>query len=127
MRALAQSEHSAEEFLRLTPIEEMLLVRRPLVSVAGRNRHADAQFRGPIEESGDILGRMAVENRRIDVDLKTGRFGGFDRGDRDVVDAILRHRLVVVFLQAVEMNAEEKVGRWLEQMQLLLEQQRVRA
>src|SRR5271168_5116342 len=125
--ALAPGEQGAEEFLRLWPDEEMLLVRRPLVSVTRGNRHANAQFRGPVEESGDIVGSMAVENRGIDVDLKTGRFRGFDRRDRDVVYSRLRHRLVVVFLQAVEMNAEEQVARRFEQMQLLLQQKGVRA
>ncbi len=50
-----------------------------------------------------------------------------DRGDGAVEHALLRHRLVVMVLQAVEMHREEQVRGGLEQIELLLEQQRVGA
>ena len=46
---------------------------------------------------------------------------------RDLEHALLRHRAVVLVLQAVEMNGDDEIGRGLEQVQLLLEQQRVGA
>ena len=42
--ALAEGEHPSEQLLRLAAGEEVLLVRRPLVGVAGRNRDADAEL-----------------------------------------------------------------------------------
>ena len=71
--------------------------------------------------------RMAVEDRAVDVDGKALRLGRLDADDRLLEAAFHAHRLVVVLLQAVEMHREEQIGRRLEQMQLLLEQQRVGA
>ena len=47
--------------------------------------------------------------------------------DRLLEAAFHAHRLVVVLLEAVEMHGEEQIGRRLEQMQLLFQQQRVGA
>ena len=49
------------------------------------------------------------------------------RGHRAVEHALLADRLVVMLAQPVEVDGEEQIGRGLEQMQLLLEQQRVGA
>ena len=70
---------------------------------------------------------MAVVDRGVDVDGETLGLGGLDRRDRAVEHAVLADRLVVVVLEPVEVNGEEQVRRRLEQMQLLLEQQRVGA
>ena len=67
------------------------------------------------------------KTRHIDVDLEPLVLRLLDRRDRDVEHAGLAHRLVVNILQTVEMHREEKVGRRLEQMQLLLQKKRVRA
>src|SRR6266702_7236547 len=70
---------------------------------------------------------MAVEDGGIDVDGEAARLGRLDRGHGAVEHALLRHRLVVMVLQPVEMDGEEQIGRGLEQIELLLEQQCVGA
>src|SRR5947209_8194884 len=125
--ALAQRKHVAEQFLGLGAIEEVLLVRRALIGIAGRHRDADPELGGEIEKLGDLLRRMPVEDGGVDVDRKAARLGGLDRRHGAVEHALLRHRLVVMLLQAVEMDGEEQIGRGLEQVELLLEQQRVGA
>ena len=82
--AFAEREDLAEQFLGLAATEEVLLVGRPLIGVAGRDRDADAEFFGQIEECRDVLGRMAVEDRAVDVDGKTLGLGGLDRATRAV-------------------------------------------
>ena len=44
--ALAHAEHLAEQLLGLAPAQEVLLVGRALIGVAGRDRHADAELLG---------------------------------------------------------------------------------
>src|SRR5205807_4941749 len=78
--ALAEREDLTEQLLGLAACEEVLLVRRALIGIAGRDRDADAELLAEIEELRDVLGRMPVENRRIDVDGKAARLGGLDRG-----------------------------------------------
>src|SRR6266496_6101325 len=105
----------------------MFLVRRALVRVTGRDRYADTELRAVIEEGRDVFGRMAVEDRGVDVDGEALGLGGLDRGHRAVEYARLADRLVVMLAQSVEVDGEEEIRRRLEQMQLLLEQKRVRA
>ena len=45
--ALAQSEDAAEQLLGLAAVEEVLLVGRALIGIAGRDRYADAEFLAP--------------------------------------------------------------------------------
>src|SRR5262249_7420369 len=59
--SLAHAEDLTEKLLGLFAAEEMLLVRRALISIAGRDRHADAEFFGVVEEGRDAFGRMTVE------------------------------------------------------------------
>ena len=54
-------------------------------------------------------------------------FAALIAGDRLLEAALHAHRLVVMLLEAVEMHGEEQIGRRLEQVQLLLQQQRVGA
>ena len=55
------------------------------------------------------------------------RLRGLDRRTRRARTAFHADRLVVMLLDAVEMDREEQVGRGLEQCELLLQQQRVGA
>src|SRR5205085_6924605 len=68
---LAEREDLAEQLLGLAPRQEVLLVGRALIGVTGRNRNTDAELLAVVEELRDVLGRMAVEDRRIDVDGET--------------------------------------------------------
>jgi hypothetical protein len=70
---------------------------------------------------------MIVEDGAVDVDREALGLRGLDGGDRPVKHALLAHRFVVVFLEAVEMHREKQVGRRREQVQLLLQEQRVGA
>src|SRR6202165_214947 len=70
---------------------------------------------------------MSVEDRGIDVDGETPGLGGLDRRDRAVEHALLRHRLVVVLFQTVQMDREKQIWRRFEQVELLFQQQRVGA
>jgi hypothetical protein len=70
---------------------------------------------------------MAVKNRAVDVDGEAFGPGGLDRGDGFLEAAFHADRFVVVFLDAVEMDGEEQIGRRLEQVQLLFQKQRIGA
>src|ERR1700692_3679702 len=96
---------------RAKTLRKSSLVGRPLIGVAGRDRDADAELLGEIEERRDVLGRMAVEYRAIDVDGKALGLGGLDGVDVALEAALHAHRLVVMVLQAVEMHREEQIGR----------------
>ena len=105
----------------------MLLVGRALIGIARRHRDADTEFGREIEEFGDIFRRVTIEDRGVDIDREAARLRGLDRRDRAVEHALLRNRLVVVLLQTIQMHREEQVRRRLEQIELLLQQQRIGA
>src|SRR6202453_1786511 len=70
---------------------------------------------------------MSVEDGGIDVDRETLGLGGLDGRNGAIEHALLRDRLVVMVLQAVEMHREKQIGGRFEQVELLLQQQRVGA
>ena len=125
--ALAEREDFSEQLLGLAAAEEVLLIRRPLIGITGRNRNADAELFSQVEKRRDVFCRMTVENRAVDVDGKTLGFRSLDRGHRLFEAAIHAYRLVVMLFDAVEMHGEEQIGRRLKQMQLLFQKQRVGA
>src|SRR6516225_2301602 len=125
--ALAHAEDLAEELLGLPPAEKVLLIGRALIGIAGRDRHPDVQLLGVIEEGCDVFGRMTVEDRGVDVDGEAPGLGGLDRGHGAVEYARLTDGFVVVLAQPIEVDGEEEIGRGLEQMELLLQEQRIRA
>src|SRR5260221_2643545 len=124
---LAHAEDLAEQFLGLSPTEEVFLVRRALVCVTRRDRHADAELLAVIEESRDVCGRVPVKDRGAHVDGEALRFGGLDGRYGAIEHARLTDRLVMVLAQPIEVDGKEEIRRRLEQMQLLLQKQRVRA
>src|SRR4029450_3271989 len=87
---------------------------------------ADAELLAVIKESRDVCGRVAVKDRGVDVDGEALGLRGLDRRHGTVEYARLTDRLVVVLAQPIEVDREEEVRRGLKQMQLLLQQQRVR-
>src|SRR3954447_349963 len=70
---------------------------------------------------------MVVEDGGVDVDRKTAGLRSLDRGYGAIEHALLRDGLVVVLAETIEMHREEQIRRRLEQIELLLEQQRVGA
>ena len=125
--ALAQREDATEQFLGLAAIEEVILIGSAFIGIAGRDRDADAQFFGAIEERGNVFSGVAVENRCVDVDGKAFCLRRLNRANGNVEHTLLRNCLVVMLFQAIEMDGEEQIRRRLEQMQLLLKQKRVGA
>src|ERR1700739_4796220 len=102
----AERKDTAEQFLGFATAERMLLVGCPLVGIAGRNRHADIERLGEIQECGHVLSGMPVEYGGVHVDCESARLGGADRRYGAVKYALLRHRLVVVIAQPVEVDGE---------------------
>src|SRR6185437_1322883 len=96
--ALAERKDLAEQLLGLAAVEEVRLVRRPLIGIARRYRDADAQVLRQVEEGRYILGRVAVIDRAIDVDGKAFGLGGLDGADRLFEAAFHADRFVVVML-----------------------------
>ncbi len=96
--ALAERKDVAEQLLGLGAVEEVLLVGRTLIGITGRHRDADAELGGEVEELGDLLGRVAVEDGGVDVDGEAAGLGRLDRGDGAIEHALLRNRLVVMVL-----------------------------
>src|SRR5229473_3119192 len=106
--------------------EQVRMDEGPALVLAARKDVAE-QLLGVVEEGRDVGGGMAVVDRGVDVDGESPGLGGLDRGDGAVEYALLADRFVVMLLEPVEMNGEEQVGRRLEQIELLLQEQRVGA
>src|SRR6478672_3233418 len=125
--ALPHAENLPEQLLGLPAAQEVILVGRALIGVAGRDRHPHAELLGVVEKGGNVLRGMPVKDRSVDVDGEALGLGGLDRGDRAVEHTRLTDRFVVMLAQSVEVDREEQIGGRLEQVQLLLQQQRIRA
>ena len=69
----------------------MLLIRSPLIGIPGRDGDPYAKVPGLVEERGNVLGGMAVEYRRVDIDRKARRLRLLDGGNGKIVDAGLRN------------------------------------
>src|SRR5215469_18442401 len=85
-------EDITEQFLGLSAIEKMFLVRSSLVGIAGRDRHAHSKFLGEIEERRDVLRRMVVKDGGIDVDGEALGLGRPDCRDGAIEHPILAYR-----------------------------------
>ncbi len=106
----------------------MLLVRRALIGVPRRGHDTvDTERHHVVEETGDPLRLSAIEEGAVDREPESALLGGLDGAHGAVVDAVLAHRAVVHFLVAIEVDVPREELVRLEQVHLLLEQQRVRA
>src|ERR1700693_5421378 len=94
--ALAGGKDLAEQFLGLAAIEEVILIGRALIGIAGRDGDPDVELLREIEESRDVGGRMPVEDGGVDVDGEAARLGGLDGRYRALEAAFHAHRLVVM-------------------------------
>src|SRR5216683_6376547 len=70
---------------------------------------------------------MPIEYGGVHVDGEAAGLGGPDRRYGAIEYAFLGYRFIVVFLESIEMHRKEQVGRRLELIELLLQQQRVGA
>src|SRR5690606_39336838 len=121
-------EDLAEELLRLPSPEEHVLARRMIVAVARRDHHAfDAEAHHVVEEIGDVVRILARVQRAVHRHAEAALARELDRADRLVERAFPAHRRVVALAVAVEMDRPGEIRRRLVFVDLLLEQQRVRA
>jgi len=125
---VAVGEDFAEHRLVARASREVLLVGRLVVGVARRDHHAFHPGIHHLREKG-------ADGSAIDA-FEYGRVGGdaeaqLDRlangGERDLVAAFLAHGQIVMLLLAIHVDRKGEVLAGLEKVQLLLEQQRVRA
>ena len=127
--ALAARQDVAEQLLGLLPGQEMRLVRRPLIRVA-RRRHdpVDAHRHDFVEEFGHALRLRPVEQRAVDAEPEpTLDFASLIAATaRSNTPSWLTARSCISLI-AVQMHIPREVRVGLEQIHLLLEQQRVRA
>ena len=108
-------------------IKEVILVGRPLVGVARRDRYADAELARQVEKLGDVFRGMAVIDGAVDVDGEAFGFRRLDGRYRLLEAARHAHRFVVVLLQTVEMHREKQIRRRLEYVQFLFQKECVGA
>ncbi len=93
--------------------EEMLLVGRLVVGVAGREHHAlDAELHHFVEEGADALRIGAVEERGVGGDAEAALDGLANAVDGDVVAALAADREIVMLALAVQVDAEKSGTCW---------------
>src|SRR6202789_4420221 len=127
-RAAAQIENIPEQQLAGIARQEHVLFRRMMIAVPGRHRDSlDAELRCRVEEFRHVLRVLAVEQGAIDGYAKALGLGQFNGRNRLVVNPFLTDRLVVALPIAVQMNRERKVRGGLVLIDVLGEQNRVRA
>ena len=125
---LAVGKDSAEKAPGARAAEKMLLVRSFIVGIAGRKHHAlDAQLHHFVEECAHALRVGAVKERRVRGHAKAALQRFPNSFDGQVVAALAAHGKIVMLALAVDVNGESQVLARLEEMNLLLEQQRIRA
>ena len=108
--------------------EEVLLIRRFIVGIAGRKHHAfDAKLHHFIEKCADAVRIGAVEQRGVGCDAEAALQRFLDAFDRQIVAAFAANGKIVVFALAVHVNGERQILAGLEEVQLFLQQQRVGA
>ena len=124
----AIGEHGAEQAPGTAAPEEMLLVGRLVVGVAGREHHAlDAQLHHFVEECAHAVGIGAIEKRGVRGYAEAASQRFFDAVDRLVISAFEANGKIVVLALAVHVNGKGQILARLEEMDFLLEQQRIGA
>ena len=123
-------EHRDEEVVRPALPQEVLLVGGLPVAVAGGQHHAlDAEVHHRVEELSHPERRGAVEQRRIGGQAEAALQGFPDSRHRLIVDSVTAYRAVVLWAQPVHVYADAQVPRGRQQpsLELLLQEERVRA
>ena len=105
------------------PLEEVLLVRRLRVAVAGREHHPlDPEAHHLVEELADPGGSGPLEQGGVGGHAEAAPESQPDGLDGLVVDAVPADRLVVLLPETVHVHAEGQVLGRREEGELLLEQ-----
>ena len=107
----------------------MFLIGRLLVGIAGRNLHRiDLELVVEIiQDCANCRRVVRIEKRRVGADAEAFFLGHFDGGDGFIERAIPADDLVVPLAHSIQVDHPRKVGRRLKLIDLLLEQQRIRA
>ena len=118
----------AEELPRFFAAEEVLLVGRFVVGIAGRKHHAlDAQLHHFVEELADALRIRAVEQSSVGGDAEAALERQANAFDGFVVGAFAADRKIVVLALAVHVHGERKILTGREFVKAFGQQQRVGA
>src|ERR1700676_1124843 len=127
-RTSATAENAAKKLLGASAGEKVRLIGRPFIRISRRYGDAiDAERAGLVEKPRDAVRVGIVEQGAVDVDAKAACLRGSNCGYGTLVDALFAHRVVVHLAVAVEMHRPDEVRARLQQVQLFLHQQRVRA
>src|SRR5690606_24692567 len=125
---LPSLEDLAEQLLRLPAAEEHVLPRRVIVAVARRDHHAfDPEAHRVIEEIRDIVRILARIERAVRRDPAAALARELDRAHGFIERARTANGLVMPVAVTVEMDRPREVRRRLVVVDLLLEQERIRA
>ena len=125
---VAVGQDSAEHRLVALASGEVLLVGSFVVGVTGRNHHAfDPGVHHLGEKRADRFAVDAFEHGRIGGYAETGPDCLADCFKGNLVPTFLTDRQIVMLLLAIHVDGERKVLARFEKMQLLLEQERIRA
>ena len=118
---LAIRKNGAEQAARARPAQEMLLVGRFVVGIAGRKHHAfHAERHHVVEESAHAVGVGAVEERGVGGDAEAALHRFANALDRDIVPAFLADGEIVMFALAVHVNGESQIFARLEKVEFFL-------
>src|SRR5436190_2742284 len=127
--ALAVSERLAEELVRFLDPQEVVLVRRLLVGVGRRDHHlVDLELIvDEVEDLTDGVRRVMGEEGGVRRHAEALRLRRLDRRNGLLEDALALHRRVVALAHSVQVDRPGEVRGGLEEVELLLHQERVRA
>src|SRR5262249_15999414 len=121
-------EDFPKQLLGAAPIQEMLLVRRSLIGISRRHGNAvDADLRRVLNKTGNPLPVGGVEQGSVDIDPKAAILCQLDRGNSPIIDPAVAYGAIMILSVAVQMDRPGKIRARFEQLDLLLEQQRIRA
>src|SRR5579875_144325 len=129
LAAPAAGERGAEQPPGLLDAGEVLLIGGLLIGVGGRDHHlVDLQLIvEEVEHLTHRLRRVIREEGGVGGHTEAAALRLADCGHRLVEHALAADGLVVALAQAVDVDGEGKVGRWLELVELALEQERLTA
>src|SRR5690606_2336694 len=109
---LAELEYASEQVLRIFPLDENILARRPLIAESrGDGCPLHPQLHGIVEELGDILRSFALEQGAVYRDPEAFLQCDLYGFDGTVENAVLADRSIMPLLQTVQMNGESQIRR----------------
>src|ERR1700761_7534522 len=106
----------------------MILVWRLVIGIARRNHHALHTCRHHlVEVSTNRVWISSIKERRVGSNSETGRYRRTHSLHGDIVTALTAHGKIMVFTLTIDVYRERKIFARFEQVQLLFQQQSIRA